>query len=393
MKKISFLVLLMLFAISIQAQKDRYRFAQTYIGAQADVVGGSATPEFLSGRFLIGGTHFWQKADFYISFPLFTTSMEDTESEYSEGVITGFRYLPFGLSRSGPRPFFGLQWLTPDFRMGDGPQFERSRFGLEAGLSIAFGSLYTLEVSAHHVLNQDLYYPITREASSIIRQPDFGLSLALKKYFDTTSGLSSPESKAMQNKRYDDFENRGKLSTWNFGVGLSANVSTSDLSVLDPFEFMPNRPPLAIYPDVVAGYYFHELDAGIRASWRPMKLSDGGYGLEYAIRQHRLGFEVFKFLFDYKGFVPFIGMTAGMDFIDFELTDIEGTNTSDRYDTFSYGIVFGWDIRTTETDPYILRTNLRYVVQTDPKSGSLNASGNHLEINFIQIVLYPGRWN
>lgn len=382
----------MLLTATVFAQKDRYEFAQTYVGAQFDVLGGSEAPEFIGGRFLIGGTHFWQKADFYISFPLFTTAIEDTDREYGEGVVTGFRYLPFGLSRRGPRPFFGLQWLTPDFRIDDGPLFEKSRFGLEAGLNIAFGSLYTLELSAHHILNQDMYYPTSREISSTVNPPDLGVSIALKKYLDTTSNLSTPESKAYQKDRYDDFKRRGKLSTWNVGIGISANVTTKDISALEAYPFLPDRPPLSIYPDIVAGYYFHDIDGGIRASWRPVNSGDEAYGLEYSIRQHRLGFEAFKFLFDYKGFVPFVGVTAGLDLIDFDLSDVDGTRLEESYSTASYGITFGWDIRTTETDPCILRTNLRYVFQSDP-SGGLNLSAEHLEINFIQLVLYPGRWN
>ena len=91
------------------AQKDQYKFAQTYFGVQVDGLVGTDTPDFGSARFLIGGTHFWQKADFYISIPLITRSLDGDDSEYAEGVITGFRYIPFGLSRKGPRPFIGAQ--------------------------------------------------------------------------------------------------------------------------------------------------------------------------------------------------------------------------------------------------------------------------------------------
>ena len=375
------------------AQKDRYKFAQTYIGTQADVIGGADSPEFISGRFLIGGTHFWQKADFYISFPLITLALEDTNWDFGEGVITGFRYIPFGLSKKGPRPFFGVQWLTPDFRIDNGPVIERSKFGIQGGLTLAFGSLFTLEVSGHHVLNQDVYYPTSRMQSQTFNPPDFGVSLGIKKYMDTTSNLSKSEVQEFQRQRYSRFEEEGKLSTWSIGIGLSANVSTSDIPALRAYDFLPNRPPLSLFPDVVAGYYFHKADAAIRASWRPLKLSDKAYGLDYEIRQNRIGIEAFKFLFDYKGFVPFLGVTAGMDYLDYEIADIEGPGFSGTYSTFSYGIAFGWDIRVTETDPYILRTNLRYIFQSDPSGNELNVSGQHLEINFIQLVLYPGRWN
>ena len=393
MKRIFAAYVALMISVSSHGQKDKYKFAQTYVGAQFDAFGGSKFPEYNAGRFIIGGTHFWQKADFYISVPLFTAQLRGEDRHYNEGVITGFRYIPFGLSRTSPRPFVGAQWLTPEMRIGDGALFEKSRFGLEAGLNIAFGSLYTLELSAHHVFNNDVNYAISREGSAQIHAPDFGLSIALKKYFDTTANLSSEKSKAYVKQRYDGFAEEGKLSTWNMAIGLSANVSVSDVPVLDAYAFMPNRPPLALHPDIALGYYFHKMEASVRLSWRPMNLKDEAYGLEYNFRQHRFGFEGFKFLFDYKGFVPFLGFSVGTDFIDSEIKDGELPTIQEKYSTLSYGITFGWDIRPTDTEAWVLRTNLRYLIQSDSTVNIVNTTGRNLEINFIQMVIYPSRWN
>lgn len=393
MKKIFAAIVVLMVSASVYGQKDKYKFAQTYIGAQFDAVGGSDSPNFIAGRFLIGGTHFWQKADFYISIPLFSANVQGDDWHYSEGVITGFRYLPFGLSRKAPRPFVGVQWLTPELRIDNGPLFENSRFGLEAGMNIVLGSFYTLELSAHHVFNNDVNYSISREEKTPIQAPDLGISIALKKYFDTTSNLSTEKSKARIKQRYDGFEAEGKLSTWNAAIGLSANVSVSDVPVLEAYEFMPNRPPLTLYPDVAVGYYFHKADAGLRATWRPMNLKDRAYDLDYSIKQNRFAIEGFKFLFDYKGFVPFVGFSVGSDFINAEINDGELPQIKDEYSTFSYGITFGWDIRPTDTEAWILRTNLRYMIQSDTNADIVNATGRNLEINFIQMVIYPSRWN
>ncbi|MCH2216080.1 MAG: hypothetical protein MK086_13005 [Flavobacteriales bacterium] len=374
------------------AQKDPYKFAQTYFGLQADGLIGSDTPNLGSARFLIGGTHFWQKADFYISIPLVTRSLEGDNSDYKEGVITGFRYIPFGFSRKMPRPFIGAQWLTPEIRLSDGPRLEKSRFGIEGGFNLAFGSLYTVEVSGHYLFDNDLYYPTSRESIRMITAPSYGISVAFKKYLDSTAGLSSPESKAYVQKHFETFEEEGRLSTWNFAIGLSANVAVSDLDFLKEYSFMPNRPPLSLYPDIALGYYFHELDAAIRVSWRPMKLSDEAYGLSYEVRQHRLAIEGFKFLFDYHGFLPFLGLSVGNDFVNAELIDGELAKEEGQYTALSYGITFGWDIRPTRIQNMILRTNLRYTLQSNKNVGAIGASGNNLEINFIQFVIYPSRW-
>jgi len=392
MKKSFAAMVVLMISVSVCGQKDKYTFAQTYIGAQTNTLGGLNSPEYMAGRFLIGGTHFWQKADFYISIPLFTSRIGGEDWRYSEGVITGFRYLPFGLSRKGPRPFAGAQWITPELRVGDGPLFETSRFGLETGLNIAFGSLYTLELSAHHVFNNQVNYSISREEKNRFETPNFGLSIALKKYFDTTSSLSSENAQAYQKKRFDGFAKEGKLSAWNLAIGLSANVSTSDVPMLEAYDFIPDKPPLTVFPDVAVGYYSHKLDGGIRASWRPMTLTDQAYGVHYRIRQHRLAIEGFKFLFDYKGFVPFVGFSLGNDFINAELIDGELPKIQDDYSALSSGITFGWDIRPTETESWILRTNLRYLIQSDSNVDILNATGRNLEVNFIQMVIYPDRW-
>ncbi|HKK38240.1 MAG TPA: hypothetical protein VJ949_02360 [Cryomorphaceae bacterium] len=393
MRKFLATLLSIFISVWLFAQKDKYKFAQTYIGAQADWIGGSSEYEFVAGRFLIGGTHFWQKADFYISIPLFTSGVSGDEQHYSEGVITGFRYLPFGLSRKGPRPYVGVQWLTPELRMGEGPLFETSRFGIETGLNIAFGKLYTLELSFHQVFNNEIDYAISRESRKQLDAPEFGLTIGLKKYFDMTSNLSSDEAQAHIKRRYDGFAEAGKLSTWSVAIGLSANVAVSDVPVLEQYEFIPDRPPLALHPDLALGFYLHKIDAGVRAAWRPIHLSDQAYGLDYSIRQHRLALEGFKFLIDYKGFVPFVGFSVGNDFIGAAVSDGELPEIKETYSAFSYGVTFGWDIRPTDTEAWVLRTNLRYLIQTGTNAESANASGNNLEINFIQMVIYPKRWN
>ena len=68
-----------------------------------------------------------------------------------------------------------------------------------------------------------------------------------------------------------------------------------------------------------------------------------------------------------------------------EQTYNEETNTS-----YSPNIVFGWDIRPSEFgDWWILRTNLRYFPQLKINKGANYLSLQHLEFNFIQLVIYP----
>ena len=56
-----------------------------------------------------------------------------------------------------------------------------------------------------------------------------------------------------------------------------------------------------------------------------------------------------------------------------------------------YGLVFGWDIRLSEVDFLILRTNLRYTPDLGHKIDGKSYTSRQIEFNFIQLVLYPQR--
>ena len=56
-------------------------------------------------------------------------------------------------------------------------------------------------------------------------------------------------------------------------------------------------------------------------------------------------------------------------------------------------LVFGWDIRPSERgDWWVLRTNLRIPPQLELDHDDHTWSLQHLEFNFIQLVVYPQRW-
>ena len=84
MNKIIFLFLF-ISTLNGFSQKDRYHFAETYIGFGSEFVSEngrfshynkdgikqtSNISSVITPRILIGGTHFWGHADFYVSFPL-----------------------------------------------------------------------------------------------------------------------------------------------------------------------------------------------------------------------------------------------------------------------------------------------------------------------------------
>ena len=57
---------------------------------------------------------------------------------------------------------------------------------------------------------------------------------------------------------------------------------------------------------------------------------------------------------------------------------------------FAVGIIFGWDIRPTRAEWWILRTNLRYTPVSMKVAGK-KVNFDHLEFNVIQFTMFPGR--
>lgn len=378
--------------------KDRYQFAHAYLGLEADYLTPIKTetvftpPDFGGARITIGGTHFWGKADFYVSFPLFSQTLStDHDLNYSEGIITGARYLPLGLSMRGPRPFVGAQWVTPWFSYKGGPTLDKSRFALETGLTQVVKKVWTIELGAQYIFHQKQDYYISRTENASLFLPGYGFHIAVKRYFDFTAGLASEESQAYIGKLRERLKNSGAMSTYSIAAGISSTFGLSDVPYAGKYSWINQKMGFTINPDVAIGYYFHSLDAAIRVAYRPVTFYQESYGLKLNYKQHQVGWEAFKFLFDFKGFVPFAGLSVGATYYKFEAQDHETVLADTSVWKPSGGLVFGWDIRPTDVEWFILRTNLRYIFPSDLSIDGKKITASQLEFNFIQLVLYPER--
>ena len=91
--------------------QDQHSFAQLYFGFDQLRFSSPVKTQYLDNtgtlkeikfelepqyRFLIGGTHFWGHADFYVAFPFSRKhNKEGLEINHNNGVETGFRVYPF----------------------------------------------------------------------------------------------------------------------------------------------------------------------------------------------------------------------------------------------------------------------------------------------------------
>jgi len=394
-----------------QQKKDRYNFAATYFGVEVEVNSQRNTfsslnesgeleqqdlPSTLSPRLLIGGTHFWNHADFYISFPIANIRLAGSENAaISNDVFTGFRLLPFALRQDKAKPFFGVGFNSKEFRQeganGKSQLYTNWQWYFEGGLTYVYKKRHLLGLEARY-FSKNKYNPYyDRVNSSSVEVSPFSFSLSYKKLFDFSAGFRSEKSKQFFTKLKSDLTEKKQLNTYSIGVGMSAFIPFEKIDYASRNEFFNDQIDPSLFPEIGVAYYHHNLDASARISYRPILQEEKAYDYEFSLRNHSIAIEAFKFIGDYHGFVPFVGPYLSQNY--YHLTESDGgkkvTDISEC--SIGYGLSFGWDIRFTETDYLILRTNMRYTPDFNQKLNGLNYSGSGLEFNFIQLVYYPQR--
>ncbi|SMO67997.1 hypothetical protein [Gracilimonas mengyeensis] len=189
-------------------QQSRHRFAQTLVGldlyssrggttsfinASGNIEQLSLEPSF-APRVIIGGTHFWGHADFYIAIPLSNPTMQRSGQEItnSPGVETGMKIYPWRIEEKKIRPYVGTS-LFPYFysqdnsRRGDtfGPDKSYVRLPVLAGLTYNRGS-HLLELGLTYKYNNEISYHISASEKTTIETPPLSFSFSYRYIFDTT---------------------------------------------------------------------------------------------------------------------------------------------------------------------------------------------------------------
>ena len=177
-------------------------------------------------------------------------------------------------------------------------------------------------------------------------------------------------------------------------IGPSGTFGAQTFSEFDAakYPFLEQRNRYPSFLDMTLGYYLHKLDMNIGLSSRNMTESVEAYGIQHASERKSLALEVYKFLGDYHGFVPFVGLTLSKENLTFNNRDLREGNTWKTYteEKPALGVIFGWDIRPTRSDWWILRTNLRYTPVSLQAEGK-EVSFDYLEFNVIQFTMFPER--
>lgn len=386
----------------------RYSFATSYFGLDAIVVPHLSASAFLNAQgqaekfdrsgyitpaVNIGATHFWGHADFFISISTspFSFSEDRVENSIRMGTMTGMRLYPWAIQNEGLRPYVGYRFAP--FRLHQesivGEKFRRTRVkGMsELGLAWQTNGKY-IYLGYHRVFNPEEEIYICRRNKTTSSYPKGFFTLGANLSLETTHGAYSPGIRHLDTL----LSNKNTLGLF-FGVGPSAAFPTSSSAyiqnerpVLDDLS-MPN-----IFPDFTLGYHFSKQDLVVAANFRPIVQEREAFGFEQRLRRNSLGLEVYKYLLDYHGFAPYLGIGYQSNFMRFQewINDDEVKDISSNQ--FTYHLVFGWDIRPGKKgDIWMLRTNLRWTPDLELGVNSSSVNLEYLEFNFIQVVLYPQR--
>lgn len=368
--------------------------AKTTIENQSFVLHSRQMP-----RLTLGGLHFWGHADFYVTFPLGLSLVngkdEAKSTSMTESVETGMKIYPFAIGPNKLRPFVGISFqpfsykfekLGTNYAQG-ATSYERFITPLQLGLTYA-SKKYLFTVAARYNWKNkfDYYYTPTQTAATTVNPWNF--SIGVLRYIDTDRSLATDRAVDQLNKRHYLLKKHHKLSAWYWAIGPSTALQMSKSPYFEkrlPF-LKDNLANSFLMPEISFGRYFHPSDMNISASFRTMQWKLTGFDTKINMSRTSFALEAYKFLFDYHGFVPFFGPSVGVDYLTFKENGVKSQAVKP-----ALGIVFGWDIRLTQTGSSLLRTNLRYMPGHHLKVNGEKVMFDHLEFNFIQYVHFIGR--
>ena len=405
-KKISFYIALCCISTAYtQDWEKRHQFAKSYFGVSNYIINSLsngnyltssnqiATFEksgFISPAVNIGATHFWGHADFYVSIN--TTDIkfqEDSlDNSYRLGTFTGLRIYPLASKSNNIRPYLGYKFSPFRYRQNnlDGATYKHTsvKSVLDVGLGIQLPNFYfTLEYG--RVLNPEFETYLSRDVQSTDLFPKNLFQVGLNYMIETTKSASTEINRNL-NKEFSASNQHGLF----FAAGPSSSfpIGTSSY-VQDLYPFLDDKSFPIIFPDIALGYHFTKPDIITAFSMRPINQKRSAYDYEHQLSRQSIILETYKFLADYHGFVPYVGLGMGYEKLEFTETNSDPV----KKNQLSPAVVFGWDIRpSVKGDWWILRTNLRYYpflkLHVENKSLSLQ----HMEFNFIQFVMYPQRF-
>ena len=348
---------------------------------------------FMTPSINIGATHFWGYADFFISITTTDISLgkNTIENNYRLGTFTGLRAYPSPTKVGKIRPFVGYAFTPMRYTQINetGEIFKHTsvKSVLSTGLSYQLSNAY-LTMEYGYTVNPvfESYLSKTQKGSDAF--PKSMLQVGLNWTIETTRTAATEETRKA-NKLFSASNDNGLF----IAVGPSSAFPMKKSVYIDNIRpYLDNLGFPAIFPEFAGGYHFSKSDFVIAAAFRRMNQKRNAFGYTSTMKRQSLNLEGYKFLFDYHGFVPYLGLGISRERLDYTHSENGTALDPVSQQVWSPNVVFGWDIRPSQKgDWWLLRTNLRYFPTLRLEIDRESISQQYLEFNFIQFVLYPQR--
>jgi hypothetical protein len=388
----------------VEGGKTRFRFAQINFGldCRMNFSKGSGTSTLNSSgeleqqelqsktdiRMIIGGTHFWGHADFYMVFPL--TSFGKNGISIAEEI--GAKYYPWRIENKKIRPYIGMSMLTSDYQQGEGVSKVTTKYPLTGGFVFNY-KRNLFELGGGYLYHNQFNYYINTTTPVVVKAKPYWIALSYKVMIDLTIKEEKDWDNGKTKRMTDSLSLLHRLDGLTIAIGPSAafylQSSPHNESVA---PYIDNHKVTKVFPEFGLGYYLHRSDLQFNFTYRRMKSELAAYGFTQIAKRQAITFETYKFICDYNGFDAFIGPAVSYEQLYVSETDASGIKSTGNYQGVKPGITFGWDIRPNSLQIFYLRTNLRYFPNLNVKMyDNNNVAFSQLEFNFIQLVIFPER--
>lgn len=358
----------------------------------------------LNPYFTWGAFHFWGHTEFYVTFPLSQIPLHMGNDEHGHqlrhSVATGARIYPWAMKEGKLRPYIGANWGALEFRQQLKPDENQPLLSKDIMLNYDFGVVYNYKklgfrLGVNYFTDNTWQYPVSKTRFTTIKTPRTSVQVGFLYTYDA----SKDDTKANIDK-WNAYPRISKLSYdarkfGDFFIGIGPSLSFSLVKSAynaAHFSYLQQKHTSSNYFDISLGYHFNKSNLFTALSYRNPSYKTEGFGSKQTIKKTSVALEVCKFLTDYSGFAPYIGLNVAYDKLDYE-QNVAGVAKQQIFtNLIEPGITLGWDIVPGKTnEALILRTNLRWYPFSKFELDGKEFNFSQLEYNLIQLVFYPER--
>jgi hypothetical protein len=395
-------------------EKSRFNFAQTTIGVGVQVTSNGQSAYQISGveetfsikpnllpTFYFGGMHFWGHTEIFFAFPLtqvIKQKVDNNDVSFFQNDVVGLKLYPWRLKEMSLRPYIGSSVSGITYRQSNkspelsGVKFSAITYPVQFGFSFQ-SKKYVLDLGMKYNWQNSFKYYTSQTTHTPLQIPKYIIGFNFKWIKDGTKASEKIYYSGKAERIYQDFKEKNKLNSFYLALGPSSSffLGNNDFNI-ENAPFLNRHIASDVFLDIGLGYFHEKTNAFVDLSYRSNKFELSAYGVDQTLKRQSIALGINKFLFDYHGFAPFIGISLSNENLKAQHQTTNSPDITANKRTLAYGFTIGWDILPTKIEYMTLRTNLRYFPSLQVSSKGNTFSMQQLEFNFIQMVFYPQRF-